>query len=92
MSKIIIRYLQFIDELYHIIDKSKLDKEELRQINLKYKNFKIEYGAEIKKILYITRTRTEDHPHIYENADFSLETINDLIKQGEAKTNEALLI
>ena len=69
-----------------------MDKEELRQINLKYKNFKIEYSAEIKKILYITRTRTEDHPHIYENADFSLETIKDLIKQGEAKTNEALLI
>lgn len=94
MSKIITRYLQFIDELYQIIDKnidkSKLDKEELRQVNLKYKNFKVEHGAEIKKILYITRT--EDHPHIYENADFSLQTIKDLIKQGEAKTYEALLI
>jgi NTE family protein len=94
MSKIITRYLQFIDELYQIIDKnidkSKLDKEKLRQINLKYKNFKVEHGAEIKKILYITRT--EDHPHIYENADFSLETIKELIKQGEAKTYEALLI
>jgi NTE family protein len=54
MSKIITRYLQFIDELYQIIekniDKSKLDKEKLRQINLKYKNFKVEHGAEIKKI------------------------------------------
>lgn len=58
-----------------------MDKEKLRQINLKYKNFKIEHGAEIKKISYITRT--EDYPHIYENADFSLETIKDLIQQGE---------
>ena len=66
-----------------------MDKEELKQINLKYTNFKVEHGTEIKKILYIIRT--EDHPHIYENADFSLETRKDLIKQGEAKTNEALL-
>jgi hypothetical protein len=29
---------------------------------------------------------------MYENADFSLETIKELIKQGEAKTYEALLI
>jgi NTE family protein len=66
-----------------------LDKEELKQINLKSTNFKVEHGREIKKILYITRT--EDHLHTYENADFSLETMKDLIKQGEAKTNEALL-
>ena len=50
-----------------------MDKDELRQINLKYKKFKVEHGAEIKKVSYITRT--EDHHHIYENADFSLETI-----------------
>jgi len=67
-----------------------LDKDELRQINLKYKKFKVEHGAEIKKVSYITRT--EDHHHIYENADFLLDTIKDLIHQGETKTYEALLI
>ncbi|MGI9011294.1 MAG: patatin-like phospholipase family protein [Nitrososphaeraceae archaeon] len=93
MSKVITRYLEFIDELYQIIDKNvdkeKLDKEKLRQINLKYKKFKLEHGAEIKKILYITREEDHRH-HMYENADFSLATIKDSIKQGEIKTNEAL--
>lgn len=93
MSKIITKYLEFIDELYQIVDKNvdkdKLDKEKLRQINLKYKKFKLEHGAEIKKIFYITRSE-DHHHHIYENADFSLKIIKESIKEGEIKINEAL--
>ncbi|HET9807062.1 MAG TPA: hypothetical protein VFP49_09150 [Nitrososphaeraceae archaeon] len=93
MSKVITRYLQFIDELYQIIDKNvdkeKIDKEKLRKINLKYNKFCCDHGAEIKKILYITRNE-DYHHHMYENADFSLATIKDFIKQGEIKTNEEL--
>lgn len=93
MAKVITRYLQFIDELYQIIDKNvdkeKIDKEKLRKINLKYNKFCCEHGAEIKKIFYITRSE-DHHHHMYENADFSLATIKDSIKQGEIKTNEAL--
>jgi NTE family protein len=93
MSKVITRYLQFIDELYHIIDKNidkeKIDKEKLREINLKYNKFKRKHGAEIKKILYITRSEDQHH-HMYENADFSPDIIKESIKQGEIKTNEAL--
>lgn len=92
MSKVITRYLEFIDELYNTIDKNidkeKLDKDKMRQIDLKYNKFCCEHGAEIKKIYYITRN--EDCPHIYENADFSLGTIKDSIKEGEVKTNEVI--
>lgn len=53
MSKVITRYLQFIDELYQIIDKNvdkeKIYKEKLRQINLKYNKFCCDHGAEMKK-------------------------------------------
>jgi NTE family protein len=55
LSKVITRYLEFIDELYQIIyknlDKEKIDKEKFRKINLKYNKFCCEYGAEIKNIL-----------------------------------------
>jgi NTE family protein len=92
MSKLITEYLRFIDELYHIVeqhaDTSKLDSKTRAKIQSKYKKFKMERGAEIKKIRYITRV--EKHPHIYENADFSPETIKNSIKEGEIRTRTVL--
>jgi NTE family protein len=92
MSKVITMYLKYIDELYQIIenhtDLSKIDQEQLKKIRHKYKKIKHERGAEIKDILYITRD--EPFPHIYENADFSPQTIKASIKEGEMKTAEAL--
>lgn len=92
MSKVITMYLEFIDELYDVldknIDKEKLDQEKWKEINHKYNKFCCEHGAEIKKIFYITRN--EEYPHIYENADFSLDTIKESIREGEKKTNEIL--
>jgi predicted DNA-binding protein YlxM (UPF0122 family) len=35
-------------------------------------------------------TRDEPAPSLYENADFSKDTIRDSIKDGESKTNEIL--
>lgn len=85
-------YLKYIDELYQLIEKnidlSKVDQEQLKNIRRKYKKIKRERGAEIKDILYITRD--ELFPHIYENADFSPQTIKDSIKEGEMKTLEIL--
>ena len=92
MSKVITMYLKYIDELYQLIeehiDLSKIDQEQLKKIRQKYKKIKHERGAEIKDILYITRD--EPFPHIYENADFSPETIKASIREGEAKTIEIL--
>ena len=45
-------------------------------------------GAEIKSISYITRE--EPFPYLYENADFSINTIKDSIKEGELKADKIL--
>ncbi len=92
MSKVITMYLKYIDELYQLIEKhvdfSKVDKDQLKKIRHKYKKIKHERGAEIKDILYITRD--EPFPHMYENADFSPQTIKASIREGEMKTVEIL--
>src|SRR5215218_2312907 len=92
MSKVISRYLKYIEELYQIIEKqtdhTKIDKEQLKRIRYKYRKYKEERGAEIKKVVYVSRD--EPFPHIYENADFSPETIKNSIEEGEMKTNQAI--
>ena len=92
ISKAITRYLRYIDELYQMIedstDMTKVDKGELEKIRKKYKKYKIDTGAEIKGVHYISR----DEPvhSFYENADFSPKAIRDSIKQGELKTTQIL--
>jgi NTE family protein len=92
MSKVITRYLKYIEELHQIIDKNidpaKIDKKQLEKIRHTYTKMKRERGAEIKNIIHITRD--EPFPHYYEDTDFSLETIRNSIKQGESKTNQIL--
>src|SRR5919107_683503 len=92
MSKVITRYLTYIDELYQLIenhvDLKKVDPKQLKRIRKKYKKYKQERGAEIQDIVYITRD--EPFPHMYENADFSAETIRNSIEEGEMKTIQAL--
>ena len=92
MSKVITRYLAYIEELYQLvennIEKINVSPQQLKKIRRKYKKYKQERGAEIKDIIYITRD--EPYPHMYENADFSPETIKSSIKKGEDKTNELL--
>jgi len=92
MSKIITRYLDYIEELYQIIenniDQIQIDQKQLKRIQRKYKKYKQEHGSEIKEIYHITRD--EPFPHMYENADFSPEIIKESIKEGEEKTNEAI--
>ena len=92
MSKVITRYLRYIDELYQMIDNyvdlTKVDKKQLDKIRRKYKKYKQDTGAEIKDVHYISR---EEPVHsIYENADFSPKVIKDSIKEGELTTNHIL--
>ena len=92
MSKVISRYLDYIEELYQTIekniDKLQIDEKQLKRMRQKYKVYKQEHGAEIKEIYYVKRE--EPNPHITENADFSPETIKNAIKEGEEKTNEII--
>jgi NTE family protein len=92
MSRTITRYLQLIEELYDIvennIDTGKLDGQKLANIRRKYHKMLKEHGSEIRKIAYITRE--ERFPYLYENTDFSVEGIKNLIKEGESKTKQVL--
>ena len=92
MSKVITRYLKYIEELYQIIDKNidsaKIDKKRLEKIRRTYTKMRHERGAEIKDIVHVTRD--EPFPSYYENTDFSVETIRNSIKDGESKTNQLL--
>ncbi len=89
MSKVFTYYLRFIDELYHMVQdcldlENKEDKAMFEKIKSKYKRLVEEHRAEIKNIFYITRD--ERIPSLYENADFSIDTIKSSIKDGELKT------
>jgi NTE family protein len=92
MSKVITRYLRYIDELYQMIDNcidmTKVEKGQLEKIRRKYKKYKQDTGAEIKNVYYISR----DEPvhSFYENADFSPKVIKNSIREGEMKTNKIL--
>jgi NTE family protein len=93
MSKAFTYYLKFIDELYHLIEdrcdfKKKEDRANFKKIQAKYKKIIEQHGAEIKDVYYITRE--ERFPSLYENADFSIETIKASIKDGELKTKDIL--
>jgi NTE family protein len=92
MSRVITRYLRYIEDLYQIVDKdidpARIDKKQLERIRQTYKKFKHQRGAEIKDIFHIVRD--EAIPRFYENTDFSVETIKASIKDGESKTNQIL--
>jgi len=93
MSKAITYYLRLIDDLYNMLEdnfssEKKEDKENFEKIRARYKKVLEEHGAEIKRVYYITRS--EPFPSLYENADFSLDTVKASIKDGELKTNQIL--
>ena len=93
MSKTITYYLRLINDLYNMLEdhfdsekKQEIDKFE--KIRARYKKVSEKHGAEIKRVHYITRS--EPFPSLYENADFSVNTIKASIKDGELKANQIL--
>ena len=97
MSKAITYYLRLIDDLYKMLERhfdsednnnNNKDKEKFENIRARYKKVSEEHGAEIKGVHYITRS--ESSPSLYENADFSLGSIRNSIKDGQTKTNKIL--
>ena len=93
MSKAITYYLRLIDDLYNMLERhfdsnDKREKQNFEKIRKRYKKVSEKHGAEIKSIHYITRS--EESASLYENADFSRNTIKNSIKDGELKTNEVL--
>ena len=93
MSKAITYYLRLINDLYkmledHFDSNKKEDIKKFEKIRARYKKVSERYGAEIKGVHYITRS--EPFPSLYENADFSVDTVKASIKDGELKTNQKL--
>ena len=92
IAKAITYYLRFIDELYHVIEnrvnlENAQDKEQFEKIKAKYKKIS-ERGAQVKDLYYISRD--EPFPDLYENADFSTDTIKASIRDGELKAKQTL--
>jgi NTE family protein len=93
LSRAITYYLRLIDDLYkmledHFSSEKKEDIEKFEKIRARYKKVSQEHGAEIKRVHHITRS--EPFPSLYENADFSVDTVKASIKDGELKTNQIL--
>ena len=61
---------------------------QLEKIRARSKKVLEKHGAEIKGVYYITRK--EPFPSLYENADFSVDTIKASIRDGELMTNQKL--
>ena len=83
MSKVISRYLKTLKEMHNIISNSTLDekqKQRFKKIESEYHKLACDRGAIIQKITKIERQ--EESHYIFEDADFSLSTIKQLINQG----------
>jgi len=91
MSKMINRQLGLIRNMYEILDKSSLDENsrtKFSNIQKEYHEIAQERGAIIDQIVRIQRK--EDSHFLFEDADFSITTIKNLMEQGERDTILAL--
>ena len=92
MSKLITRHVNLIEVLYDLFqesERSKIDKDKIEYIVKEHSSLIQKHGAKILKLNRITRANPES-PYSLQNADFSVDTIKDLIRQGEKKALEYL--
>jgi NTE family protein len=92
MSRLITRHVNLIETLYDVVqgaDQLKIEKEKIDYINKEHHALVEMHGAKILKLKRITRILPES-PYPLQNADFSVETIKELIRQGEKKAIEYL--
>jgi len=91
MSKVITRYLGLLKQMHDIIDSADLDEQSrsrFEKLDSEYHKLAEERGAIIQKIVRIERT--EESHYLLEDADFSVSTIKNLIKQGEMDAEKIL--
>ena len=92
MSRLITRHVNLIETLYDIFqdsDQSKIDKDKIDYIIKEHSVLVEKHGAKILKVNRITRAIPET-PYPLQNADFSVDTIKELIRQGETKALDYL--
>jgi NTE family protein len=93
MSKIISRYLSLIKNMHDFIVSSNLDekaKKEFEKMESEYNKLACQRGAIIREIIRIKRQEEGDSHFLFENADFSLATIKQLISDGEKDAEKVL--
>jgi NTE family protein len=73
----------------NVVDQSKIEPDEVKQIKSEYKKLIESHGAQILSVTRIVRSEVES-PTILQNADFSPTTVKELISQGERKTLQEL--
>ena len=91
MSKIVSRYLTVMRQMHDLLNNVHMDenmKDAFFQIEKEYHKLATDRGAIIEEITKIERK--EDVRYIFEDADFSLTTIQKLIKQGENDAEKIL--
>jgi NTE family protein len=93
MSRAITYSLRLIGDFYKMLEdqfssEKKEEKDKFEKLRARHKKVSEEHAAEIKGVYYITRS--ERSSSLYENADFSLDTIKASIKDGELKTGQIL--
>ena len=91
MSKIISRYLTLMRRMHDLLSNVHMDKGmegTFIQIEKEYNKLATDRGAIIEEITKVERK--EDVRHVFEDADFSLATIQKLIKQGEDDAEQIL--
>jgi NTE family protein len=92
MSKAITKYLDVMKDMHDLLNNINIDenmKDLFFKIEKEYHKVATDRGAIIEQITKIERE--EDTHFIFEDADFSTQTIKKLIKQGEADAEEALI-
>src|ERR671925_1251495 len=99
LSRIISRYLSLLKEMHDLLmitSNTKLKeghdtklKERFKKMELEYNKLARQRGVIIKKIVRIERPEKNAFP--FEDADFSVATIEKLIRQGEEDTERALV-
>jgi NTE family protein len=92
MSRLITRQVNLIESLYDIFqesDQSKIDKDKIDYINKEHSTLVEKHGAKILKLNRITKVVPETQ-YPLQNADFSVDTIKELIRQGETKALDYL--
>src|SRR5574338_1157527 len=95
MSRVISGYLELLKEMHDIImenfDAERLDeksRERFKKLEHMYHKLAVERGTIIKEIIRIERK--EDSQFLFEDADFSLDTIKQLIQNGEKDAENVL--
>lgn len=88
LSKIISRYLLIIKKMHHMLESDEVNKKKIQEMESEYQELTRAHGGIIKQIVRVERN--ENIPFLFEDADFSLQTIKDLITAGEKDAMKAL--